>query len=80
MLTDSDESLIEKYLDNKLQPNSPTLSNEEEIIFKERMQDPEFQNHLKLSDEVNNVILRDDELQFIRTLKKASNDYHEEKG
>lgn len=71
MLTATDKMLIEKYLDHKLNPNSPALTPQEENFFKKRIQDSDFQNHLKLSEETNNAIEDEGEIEFIEKLIKA---------
>ncbi|MEI6672845.1 MAG: hypothetical protein WCL02_06010 [bacterium] len=75
MITKQDKNLIEKFLDHKLElPDAKPLTSEEEEIFNQRINDSEFKNHLKLSDEVNEAIIEHtEEAAFKKTLNKIMN-------
>ncbi len=76
MLTNTDKVLIEKYLDNQI-GQGETLTQEELIVFKERMEDPDFKDHLNLSNEVNEAIKDNGVIDFRKKLKKAEENYHQ---
>jgi len=78
MLTQKDKKLIEKYLDfnQTKDPNAEELSAKEKNIWDKRIQDPDFQRHLKLSEDVNSSIQDEDTIQFRRTLQKITNKKH----
>lgn len=77
MLTEEDILLIERVRDNESgHPDAVALTEEEKQLFKQRMKNPKFKNHFKLSSHVDEVISDEESIDLIQKIETASRGYH----
>jgi hypothetical protein len=77
MLKSEDVILIERVLDNDLgHPDAVPLTAQEQEFFKQRMKDPKFKSHFRLSNQIDAALEDEDAIDLIKKTQSASRGYH----